>query len=135
MGKLFLISALVMLFLIVGITGFYLYNQSKPETGPNLNFQPVTKGPVNLTFNLSSPDDNILVYDGNLLVQGKASQGAVVLMSLNDEDQILDLSSSGDFSITAKLDEGLNELQISAVDSLGNSKVEARTVYFSKEKL
>lgn len=99
------------------------------------NYQPVTSKPVSLTLNLSSPDNNLLVYDPNLLISGQTSSGILVLITVNDSNQTINASSQGDFSLTVKLQPGSNQLIVSAFDNQGNYKTEERSIYFSEEKL
>lgn len=129
---------IMLMILIIGLTliGFYYYfttNQSKPET--STLFTPVTSEPVSLNFNLSSPEDNLLTFSSDLLIQGKAISGATVILSLDSGEKILEQNSKGDFSTTVKLKEGLNIINIFVFDSSGQTKSLTRTVYFSKEKI
>ena len=112
---------------------FYLNPKQIPITFQN--YQPVTVLPVSLTFDLSNPDDNLLVFDGNLLVSGKTVPGVLVLITINDQNQLLTASTDGYFSQTVKLQPTVNQLSVSAFDNLGNYKSEQRTIYFSEEKL
>lgn len=112
---------------------FYLNPQQIPVTFQN--YQPVTTLPVSLTLDLSNPDDNLLVFDSNVLVSGKTVPGALVLITANDQNQIITASSDGYFSQTVKLSPQVNQLSISAFDNLGSYKSEQRTIYFSEEKL
>lgn len=112
---------------------FYLNPQQIPVTFQN--YQPVTTLPVSLTLDLSNPDDNLLIFDNNLLVSGKTIPGALVLITANDQNQLLTASSDGYFSQTVKLSPQVNQLSVSAFDNSGNYKSEQRTIYFSEEKL
>lgn len=134
--KVFFIFLLTILFICLGLV-IYLYFQvqSKVPTSALLNSWPVTSEPVSLTLNLSSPEDNMLVFDTDLLLQGKTSPQAVVVLSLNDTDEAIEASSQGSFSTTLKLEEGINQVSVTVFDSLGNSKSIDRTIYYSEEKL
>lgn len=131
----FLLSMLLVL--LVGLaliaTLYFLVNPAKKVDylqGGN----PVTNEPTSLTLNLSSPDDNVLVFSPNLLIQGKTLENALVLISSNS-DRMISANNKGDFSFTWNLDEGVNNLTIVAFDTAGNSKTTTRTVYYSKEKI
>lgn len=97
--------------------------------------QPVTREPISLILNLDSPDDNLLVNSPNLLVQGKTLPNIVVILSKNKEDLILQSSLAGDFSTTITLVEGVNQFNVAVFDDKGNSRIESRTVFYSKEKI
>lgn len=112
---------------------FYLNPQQIPVTFQN--YQPVTALPVSLTLDLSNPDDNLLVFDSSVLVSGKTVSGALILMTINDQNQLLTASPDGYFSKTVKLSPQVNQISISTFDNLGNYKSEQRTIYFSEEKL
>lgn len=107
----------------------------KPVSSPLLSSNPVSSEPVSLTLNLSHPEDNNLVFDEDLLIEGKSSKDTLVLISLEDRDQIIETDTEGNFSQTVKLIEGVNHLSVSAFDQLGNLKSEERTIYYSKEKI
>lgn len=140
--KILILCVLVVGFLAVGSSlGLRRYlnldNFTNVHTPPNplLKIKPVTQERPNVSLNLSSPDDNKLVFDSDLLVEGQTTPKAVVLISSDDNDQIASVSDKGDFSMTFKLKNGLNQLTISAFDKMGNIKTENRTVYYSSEKL
>lgn len=97
--------------------------------------KPVTSKPVSLTLNLSAPEDNLLTFDPDLLLQGKTSPQAKVILILEKEDLALEANNFGDFSTTVKLTEGVNNITVAAFDNLGNKKSEERTVFYSKEKI
>lgn len=113
---------------------YFFLNQDTPKN-PLINYHPVTSKPISLSLNVSSPDDNLLVFESDLLIQGTTSPKAVVILSFDKEDLILGTDPSGNFSITAELSKGVNNFSINAFDSLGNSRSESRTVYYSTEKL
>lgn len=112
---------------------FYLNPKQIPVTFQN--YQPVTTLPVSLTLDLSNPDDNLLVFDSSLLVSGKTVTGALIIITLNNQNQLLTANPDGYFSQTVKLSPQVNQLSVSAFDNLGNYKSEQRTIYFSEEKL
>ncbi|MBI4040063.1 hypothetical protein HY389_01775 [Candidatus Daviesbacteria bacterium] len=114
---------------------FYLILNPKSADKYGFNLGPVTTAPVSLTLAVSSPDDNLLTNSPNLLISGTTSPNSLVVISTNDNDQILTASGSGDFSYTAKLNDGANSIKISTFDDQGNSKNEDRTVYYSAEKI
>lgn len=134
--NIFIFSMILILLVACGffaVLHFFVNPQQNPIT--TANYQPVTSKPVSLTLNLSSPDDNLLVFDPNLLVSGQTTSGTLILVTLNDSNQILNASTQGDFSLTVKLQTGNNQIIVSAFDTLGNYKTEERSIYYSEEKL
>lgn len=142
---------LIFLFGLAAISGFFLY--TNPKALQNLSFAqlfqafpkteqsslisstPVTSEPVSLSLNINNPDNNLLVFESDLLISGKTSPNTTLVLSLDKEDWVGNIDNLGNFSDTAKLKEGVNHLVVTVFDSQGNSKSESRTIYFSKEKL
>lgn len=128
-----------MIILLLAGLGFFMYLNFfvNPTTSPltTTTYTPVTTNPVSLTLNLSSPDDNLLTFDPNLLVSGQTSANVLVLITINENNQILNASKQGDFSQTVKLTLGVNQVIVSVFDNQGNYKSEARSIYYSEEKL
>lgn len=135
--KFFILSMLTIL--IFGIASIvFLYFLLNPRQNPVAfldNYQPVTSLPVSLNLDISSPDDNLLLFDGDLLISGKTVPGALVLITTNDQNLLFNAASDGYFSKTIKLQSGVNQFTISSFDNLGNYKTEFRTIYYSEEKL
>lgn len=127
----------MLLILALGGAGIYWFNSNfNPAALTTLqNMIPVTSEPVSLTLNLSSPEDNSLVFSEDLLIQGKTSPKAVVILSTNSSDLLLEPTPQGDFSVSVKLQPGLNLLSINAFDQAGIQKTENRTIYYSEEKI
>ncbi len=119
--------------LILG--GLYLFLNQETLKKQEVGISPVTSEPVSLTLNLSSPDDNLLVFEPDILIQGKTTPNSTVLLSAADKDIALDTTPDGNFSLTLKLVTGLNNLSLTVFDPQGNSKSEKRTVYYSQEKI
>lgn len=115
-------------------TIYYILHQTPP---PQFNFSGIslTSEPVSLELNLSSPDDEIIVSEENLLISGTATKNSILILSSLDSDLPININPDGSFSYTAKLDTGYNRFLVTAFDDNGNSKTDGRTVYFTKEKL
>lgn len=116
------------------MAALYFFLNNTPKSAPVLSQGPVTSEPVSLTLALTNPDDNILVFSSDLLIQGTTSPNSTVLIS-SDDDQIIQADSKGNFSSSIKVSEGVNQLEVTAFDNQGNSKSEVRTVYYSTEKI
>ena len=132
----FIFSLSIIFLLSLGYLGgiYFLLNQPF-ERFEQKEWNPVTSLPVSLTLNLSSPDNNLLVTNPDLLIAGKTTPGAIVILSSHTNDLVLEPTKTGDFSTTIKLQTGLNNLTVSVFDNLENSKSEERTIYYSKEKI
>ncbi len=118
---------------LVGAGGYFGYTYLQPSSPPSYG-APVSTTPVSFTLSVTSPENNALVFDPTILVQGKTSPNSTVIIS-NQNDLPLTANQNGDFSTTIKLQAGINQLTIGAVDEMGNTKSETRTVYYTKTKL
>lgn len=130
----FVMISILMLGCIL-IAALYFFLNPKQNPIALSDYRPATTLPVSLTLDISSPDDNLLVFDNNLLVSGKTAAGVLILITSNGQNFLLNASSDGYFSQTVKLDPQVNQLSISSFDNSGNYKSEQRTIYFSEEKL
>jgi hypothetical protein len=113
---------------------YYLLYQDKFQPA-FMQYNPVTREPVSLFLEVSAPEDEILVYEDNLLVSGKTGPDFAVLVSGKDTDAGFQSGKDGGFSKVVNLSEGANLIEITAFDLEGNSKTVTRSVYYTKEKL
>lgn len=95
----------------------------------------ITASPAQLTLDLSSPDNNSLVFDSGILVEGKTKPNTSVLISSETGDQIIQSDKNGEFSQTLKLELGINNLLITAFDNQGNSISARRSIFYSQQSL
>ncbi len=117
------------------LTSVFIFHYPKAKQASILSSQPVTTKPLSLTLNVNNPDDNLLSFDGDLLVQGTTAPKASVVLNWEGQNQALQADQQGNFSATIKLDEGTNLLTITAFDEIGNSKFDKRMIFYSTEKL
>lgn len=113
---------------------YYILYQDKFQPS-FLQYYPVTREPVSLFLEIANPEDEILVYEDNLLVSGKTGPDATVIISTNESDSGLLSGKDGQFSKVLSLSRGANTIEITAYDSEGNSKTVTKSVYYSEEKI
>lgn len=75
----------------------------------------VTSGKISLV--VTSPKDGSTLSSTNVTVKGKTSPSADVFV----DDQSGKADASGNFAVSIGLDEGQNQIVVSANDSLGNA--------------
>lgn len=134
--KIFIISlATILIVALTCLTGLYLFvNADYQPVSPFLS-RPVTVEPISLTLNLSSPDDNLLTFDGDLLIQGKTTPKSTILLTTDEDNKVIDVDIQGNFSTVLELLSGLNKFTIISFDDRGNIKSENRTIFYSPDKL
>jgi hypothetical protein len=141
--KTFLLSHLALLiFGLIFLSGlYYILNDGIffccKTSGGLQNYLPVTKKPSSIELNITAPEDEQLLYEKSIVFKGKTTPLAILLLTnlTTDENLGFEASNKGDFSKVVTLNEGLNEFTITAFDSEGNKKSEARTVFYSEEKI
>lgn len=127
------IAILLSALLFFGGLYFILYQDKfQPSL---LQYNPVTREPVSLFLEIANPEDDILVYEDNLLISGKTGPKFPVIISGSGNDVGLQSGKDGQFSKILNLSPGANIIEITAFDPQGNSKTVTKSVYYSKEKL
>ncbi len=127
-----------MMILIIGLAflgGLFFILNPDFMASKSVYHSPVTNEPLSLYLDISNPEDELLIFDSSVVVSGKTSPNASVIISSKENDSGVSANVFGEWSKVFSLSPGLNILTISAFDEQGNSKTEKRTVYYSQEKL
>lgn len=137
--KTFIISMLLILLACLGfIAGLdYIFNiQYRQKNGNFLSGNgPVTSAPVSLVLSLDQPDDDSLTFQQSLVVSGKTSSDAQILISTDSQDTVVEPKNDNTFSTILTLKEGVNNLDVYAFDKTGEQRSISKTVYYSKEQI
>jgi len=134
--KTFVISHLTLLLLSLAFfAGLYYILYPERFQAAVTEYSPVTKEPLSLFLEISSPEDDILVSDGNLIISGKTGPDSTIIISSALGDTGLQAGSDGQFSKVFPLSPGPNIIEISTFDLEGNSKSVTKSVYFTEEKI
>lgn len=131
--KQFIISQLLILIigsLIIGALGYLL----KEERVDWKDRGPVTRKPISFNLELNNPEDESLVFEKSLVVSGKTSPKATVLISAQSTIG-LEANGKGEFYKVVDLSPGVNVITVEAFDQDGSQKTAKRVVYFSEEKI
>ena len=126
--------------LILGIGaaagGYYYLNlqPSKPSSSL-VTTKPVTKEPASLKLDLTSPDDDLLIFQDEVSVAGKTTPHSNILISSQTDDLVTESRADGSFSADFSLKPGVNEIQVVVFDASGDQRLANRTVYYSKERI
>ncbi len=138
--RVFTISMLLILLSSLTFLGglYYYLNDGKFPWANNsnlLSYTPVTKEPVSFNLDILTPDDNILTTEKSVVISGKSSPGAIVVITNDNQNIGFEVGQNGAFSKVVNLNTGLNVISISAIDPKGNQKTEDRTIYLSEDKI
>lgn len=134
--KVFIISHILILsagLIFFGGLYYILYDYKfKPQSQI---YQPVTKEPTSFILEVGSPEDEILIFEDNIVVSGKTGPDAAVIISNQVNDAGLQADKNGQFSKVFPVSVGANLIEITAIDKEGNSKTVTKSVYYSQEEL
>lgn len=127
---------LILVFSLMFLGGLhYIVNVQFVKSGKYFARGPVTSAPKVVALEVTSPDDQSVVFDATTLVSGKSLPKATVLISSKDSEGIVQAETDGTFAVSFPLVEGLNEITVTAFDQKGEERLTIRSVYYSKEKL
>lgn len=141
--KTFLVVHLLILVIsLLLLTGLSLFLNQDNRRVSLKDYLPVTTQPRSFNLEIANPDDELLTFDPNIIVSGKTSPKAAVVITQTtpgslQEETILGFEATGlgQFTKTLTLVAGLNQIKITAFDDLGNAKQAERTIFYSEEKI
>lgn len=88
-----------------------------PSTSPNPN---QTAGATTFDLTISQPDDYSSVTESSLIIAGKTLPQLALVIFANAEEKIATSDAAGNFSTSIKLEEGENEISVTAFDEKNN---------------
>lgn len=128
------------LILITSLGGIFALNMQLNKDLKNSKLYSPTNGPLTtapkiLSLEIQQPLNDTLTFESSTIVSGNTSPHATVLISVNDENTVIESQSDGSFSTVVDLDEGINQIIIAAFNDTGEEKQVERTVFYSEEKI
>lgn len=133
--KLLIIPLIIVSILVVGLA-FGLKNYLNQDIKSGIkNYLPVSKPVTAFKLEITNPDEDILVFDKNIIVSGRTNPESSIIISLQNSNYGIEADKEGQFSKVISLKSGVNNITITAFDNEGNSKQELRSVYFTEEKI
>lgn len=134
--KILLSFVAVLIGLIVAGIGFYIYQTtkalpSKNATGVSLATPTPTLPTVLLT--IDTPQDESTTDNKTITISGKTDSKAILVVSTPTGDQVIKPSSVGNYSTTATITSGENDIHVTAIDPNGTSIEKIITVTFTTE--
>jgi len=130
--------------IIVGLAAagvaFYLYQMTK--TLPPSKTQTITiKNQISPSptpnaknfLTVEDPKDEFVTDKKIITISGKTKPGATIIITTENNDQIVNAAINGDFTLTTTIGNGTNIIQITAIFTNGEEKKVTRTVTYSTE--
>lgn len=123
--------------LIAAGAAFYVYQSTKTIPQQQTKQKTIEKtSPIpkpSLFLNIDRPKDEEVTSNKKITVSGKTEGSAIVVISTPLEDNVVTPSQTGNFSTTVEIDDGENEIHITAIQPNGEDVKLLRTVTFSTE--
>lgn len=123
--------------LVAGIA-FYLFQSTKTipvTTTKTISFtSPTPTSSPSISLTLDRPKDEEVVKSRVLIVSGKTTSNAVVIVITDSSEDVITPSANGNFSTTVNLDEGQNILEVISIAPNGESVASKKTVTYSLEE-
>ncbi len=124
--------------LIAAGIAFYLYQSTKalPSDQPKASAMKVSQNPTptpsgNDIFTVDTPQDGLVSDKKLITVKGTTVKGAIVTVSTDDSDQVVQPASNGDFTLTQTIPDGTSLVDLTVIFPDGTQKTIDRTVTFS----
>lgn len=122
--------------LLVGIsaaTVYFLVTRYLPALRPQdkVTFSATSPQPSannQLTLTLDKPDDHTSTTESPIVISGQTKAGAKLILFANAEEKVASADGQGRFSTNLKLEEGENEISVTAIDNRGNMVVIKRNL-------
>lgn len=138
--KLILSLVAVMVGLIAAGIAFYLYQMTKtlpPSKSQTLSIKPqITPSltPNNENFlTVENPKDEEVFDKKTITISGKTTPKSNIIVSSENNDQVVTTSETGEFTLTQSIEDGTNVIQITSIFPNGEEKKVTRTVTYSTE--
>lgn len=138
--KIILSFVAVVIGLIAAGIAFYLYQMTKTipaSKNQTLSVQnQISPSPTPNTQNfltVENPKDESVTASKTITISGKTEPGATIIISTENNDQVVNTAANGDFTLTNTIGNGTNVIQITAVFTNGEEKKITRTVTYSTE--
>lgn len=124
--------------LLVAGLAFYIFQSAKtvtPQSTKIVSFVSPSPTPIPSVFlTIDRPKDEDVVNSKVLVISGKTTSNAVIIILTHASEDVITPSSNGDFSTTVNLSDGQNVLEVIAIAPNGESITAKKTVTYSQEE-
>jgi len=123
--------------LVAGVL-FYLFQATKtitPNNTKTISFVSPTPTSIPSVFlTVDRPKDEDVVTSKILVISGRSTSNAVIIIMTDSFEDVITPSGSGDFSTTVSINDGQNIVEIIAIAPNGESATIKKTVTYSQEE-
>lgn len=129
----------VLIGLLVAGIAFYFYQTTKTISDTKTNTVSIKPSPIPtinesaMYLNIDTPQDEAVVDKKILTISGKTIKDATIVVLTNSSDDVINTASNGNFSTTVNLEDGENQISITAISPTGEEETVIKTVTYSTE--
>lgn len=130
------ILAIIAGFAIGLLAAWGLWKSSQKPTVKETAVTAPTQTPAlkpTFSLNLTSPENEFLATEAVLTVSGKTTEPATVVITNSVEEKVSTTKEDGSFTTTLNLQEGTDEIAVTAYNQKNEEITEIRTVNYTKE--
>ncbi len=95
--------------------------------------KPTPSPKPSIFLQVESPEDEKVVTSKTVKINGKTTPEAIIVISTALGDSVISPTTNGDFSTTTVIEDGANQIEITAIGPNGEEASVVRTVSFSTE--
>lgn len=138
--KIILSFVAIIVGLIAAGVAFYLYQMTKtipPSKNQPISIQtnisPSPAPNIQNFLTIENPKDESVTDSKIITISGKTEPGATIIVTTENNDQVVNAAANGDFVLTNTIEKGTNIFQITAIFTNGEEKKVTRTITYSTE--
>ena len=138
------ILAIVIGVLVGGVTAFFVFflpkflpkSPSQTENAETVREEQSTSSPVSSSFlTLENPQNEAIFSEDEITVSGKTTPKALVIIISPTDEETIEADDKGGFEAKIALEEGANEISVTAYNEDDQEETESITVYYSEEEI
>lgn len=129
----------VLVGILVAALAFYLYQTTKVVPLPKsqtFSLTPKAQKPTptsSIFLTLDTPKDEEVISIKTVIIAGKTTKDAVIIVTVSSADHVVTPAQDGSFSVSMVLENGANQIEVTAVAPNGEEATVLRTVTVSTE--
>jgi hypothetical protein len=135
--RLILSFVAIIIGLAVAGLAFYLYQMTKSEPTETkkitTEISPTPTPDDSLFLTLDSPKNEEVLSTKTVKIAGKTTPDAIIVVNTETNDEVVEPTANGAFSLTQTIGNDVNLIQVTAIFPNGEEKVIQRTVTYNIE--
>ncbi len=121
--------------LVINLPNIVNKNLQTPITTDSLTPTPNSISKISPLLSIESPADESIVLTKSVEILGKATEGTLLVLDTELDNNVQVASGSGNFSFPVTLKEGANSYVLTAYNENGEGESKTLTLFYTSEKL